>query len=74
MATCLENPRDGGAWWATVYGVARSRTRLTWLSSSNGSLSLKSKLRRSLYTESAHMFSPICPLLVYIAFFLATGL
>ena len=25
---CLENPRDGGAWWAAVYGVARSRTRL----------------------------------------------
>ena len=26
---CLENPRDGGAWWAAVYGVAQSRTRLT---------------------------------------------
>ena len=26
--SCLENPRDGGAWWATVYGVAQSRTRL----------------------------------------------
>ena len=24
--TCLENPRDGGAWWAAVYGVAQSRT------------------------------------------------
>ena len=24
---CLENPMDGGAWWATVYGVAKSRTR-----------------------------------------------
>ena len=32
--SCLENPRDGGAWWAAVYGVAQSRTRLTWLSSS----------------------------------------
>ena len=30
---CLENPRDGGAWWAAVYGVAQSRTRLKWLSS-----------------------------------------
>ena len=29
---CLENPRDGGAWWASVYGVAQSRTRLKWLS------------------------------------------
>ena len=26
--TCLENPMDGGAWWATVHGVAKSRTRL----------------------------------------------
>ena len=33
---CLENPRDGGAWWAAVYGVAQSRTRLKWLSSSRG--------------------------------------
>ena len=32
--SCLENPRDGGAWWATVYGVAQSRTRLKWLSGS----------------------------------------
>ena len=31
--SCLENPRDGGAWWAAVYGVARSRTRLKRLSS-----------------------------------------
>ena len=30
----LENPRDGEAWWATVYGVAQSRTGLKWLSSS----------------------------------------
>ena len=27
--TCLENPMDGGAWWAAVHGVARSRTRLS---------------------------------------------
>ena len=33
--SCLENPRDGGAWWAAVYGVAQSRTRLKWLSSSS---------------------------------------
>ena len=35
QCSCLENPRDGGAWWAAVYGVAQSRTRLTWLSSSS---------------------------------------
>ena len=33
--SCLENPRDSGAWWAAVYGVARSRTRLKRLSSSS---------------------------------------
>ena len=27
--SCLENPMDGGAWWATVHGVADSRTRLS---------------------------------------------
>ena len=27
--SCLENPIDGGAWWAAVYGVAKSRTRLS---------------------------------------------
>ena len=32
--SCLENPRDGGAWWAVVYGVTQSRTRLKRLSSS----------------------------------------
>ena len=35
----LENPRDGGAWWAAVYEVAQSRTRLKRLSSSNSSSS-----------------------------------
>ena len=33
--SCLENPRDGRAWWAAVYGVAQSRTRLKQLSSSS---------------------------------------
>ena len=37
QCSCLENPRDGGAWWAAVYGVAQSRTWLKWLSSSKGS-------------------------------------
>ena len=35
QCSCLENPRDGGAWWAAVYGLAQSRTRLKQLSSSN---------------------------------------
>ena len=32
--SCLENPRDGGAWWSAIYGVTQSRTRLKRLSSS----------------------------------------
>ena len=38
QSSCLENPRDGGAWWAAVYGVAQSPTRLKRLSSSSISL------------------------------------
>ena len=33
QCSCLENPRDGGAWWAAIYGAAQSRTRLKRLSS-----------------------------------------
>ena len=33
QCSCLENPRDGGAWWAAIYGVAQSWTRLKRLSS-----------------------------------------
>ena len=32
QCSCLENPRDGGAWWAAVYGVAQSWAQLKWLS------------------------------------------
>ena len=35
QCSCLENPKDRGAWWAAVYGVTQSRTRLKWLSSSS---------------------------------------
>ena len=38
QCSCLENPRDGGARWAAVYGVAQSRTRLKRLSSSSSSI------------------------------------
>ena len=40
QCSCLDNPRDGGAWWAAVYGVAQSPTWLKWLSSSIQSLSV----------------------------------
>ncbi|KAI4548450.1 hypothetical protein MG293_000780 [Ovis ammon polii] len=35
QCSCLENPKDGGAWWTVIYGVAQSWTRLKRLSSSN---------------------------------------
>ena len=37
QCSCLENPRDGGAWWAAVYGVAQSQTQLKRFSSSSSS-------------------------------------
>ena len=37
QCSCLENPRDGGAWWAAVYGVTQRQTRLKRLSSSSSS-------------------------------------
>ena len=39
QCSCLENPRDGGAWWAAIYGVSQSRTRLKRFSSSSSSSS-----------------------------------
>ena len=38
QCSCLENPRDRGAWWAAIYGVTQSRTRLKPLSSSSSIL------------------------------------
>ena len=35
QCSCLENPRDRGAWWAAVYGVTQSQTRLTRLGNNN---------------------------------------
>ena len=37
QCSCLENPRDGGSWWAAVSGVAQSHTQLKRLSSSSSS-------------------------------------
>ena len=37
QCSCLESPRDGGAWWTAIYGVAQSQTRLKRLSSSSSS-------------------------------------
>ena len=44
--SCLENPRDGRAWWAAVYGVAQNRTWLKWLSSSSSKSYCEYRRRR----------------------------
>ena len=51
QCSCLENPRDRGAWWAAVYGFAQSRTRLKRLSSSSSSSSNSDRLRYFLNLE-----------------------
>ena len=60
QCSCLENPRDGRAWWAAVYGVAQSRTRLKQLSNSSsnpssqcGPFSGDSSVRTIRYTWEA---------------------
>ena len=49
QCSCLENPRDGGAWWAAVYGVAQSRTRLERLSSSSAASVSAVRIMSSAY-------------------------
>ena len=58
QCSCLENPRDGGAWWAAVYGVAQSRTRLKRLSSSSSMPFSFLKLFLSLLQYYAHFTAP----------------
>ena len=50
--SCLENPRDGGAWWAAVYGVTQSRTRLKRLGSSSSSRGGKLQMGSEMAVES----------------------
>ena len=60
QCSCLENPRDGEAWWAAVYGVAQSRTRLKQLSSSSSRTICK-----SLYWICYNITSVVCILLFW---------
>ena len=54
QCSCLENPRNGGAWWAAVYGVAQSRTWLKRLSSSSSSrMQWRSHLSKPQETSSS---------------------
>ena len=68
QCSCLENPRDRGAWWAAVYGIAQSRTRLKRLSSSSsssrtipeGGMATPSNIapRESPWTENPGRYGP----------------
>jgi len=49
---CLENPRNGRAWWAAVYGVTQSWTRLKWCSSSSSSMMVCNSLSDLIWTSS----------------------
>ena len=50
QCSCLENPRDSGAWWADVYGVTQSRTRLSDLAAVAAAASRK----RDTAAENPH--------------------
>ena len=56
QCSCLENPRDGGAWWAAVYGVAQNRTRLKWVSSREGKVVLPYKILIFLILNASMLF------------------
>ena len=60
QCSCLENPRGRGAWWADIYGVAQSRTRLKWLSSSSSMITCIHYYR--YHREWFHCpKNPLCP-------------
>ena len=61
-SSCLENPRDGGARWATVYGIAPSWTRRKRLSNSSSSSLLKGLPREKLVVNPFHVLECHCPL------------
>ena len=67
QCSCLENPRDSGAWWAATYGVAQSRTWLKRLSSSNSIYSIMSSANWEFYFFLNLLF-------LFLLWFLCLGL
>ena len=53
QCSCLETPRDGGAWWAAVYGISQSRTRLS-------DFTFSSSIYKRGFPGGAHGKEPIC--------------
>ena len=64
QCSCLENPRDGGAWWAAVSGVAQSRTRLKRLSS----LAAARIFKKQPTLKSMFIYGPVSPFVVKVHF------
>ena len=60
QCSCLENPRDEGAWWAAVYGVAQSRTRLKRLNSSSSSRSYLPHMISLIFTVHVEPWVTAC--------------
>ena len=69
QCSCLENPRDGRAWWAAVYGVAQSQTQLKRLGSSRSRCILVYdggyNLHFPVINEAEHLF--ICSLVISVS-------
>ena len=55
QCSCLENPRDEGAWWVAIYGVAQSQTRLKQLSSSSSGIRTLNLVYDSLLEALLHL-------------------
>ena len=67
QCSCLENPRDRGAWWAAVYGVTQSRTRLKQLSNIHVSMLFSHIIPPSLSPTSSHpRFLPHTPKVCFL--------
>jgi len=61
QCSCLENPRDGGAWWAAIYGVAQNWTRLKQLSSSSSSsFHWRCPFGHVVFNMVNHLLEPAC--------------
>ena len=78
QCSCLENPRDRGAWWAAIYGVAQSQTRLKLLSSSSSSSIFHYWTERcwtSFNTSIGHLYFFVVVLLfvLFVCFFACLG-
>jgi len=58
QCSCLENPRDGGAWWAAIYGVAQSWTQLKRRSSSSNPISPNQKQNKKPLKPTAYLILP----------------